>query len=380
MSAGKRPQQQVAPQPALQQRRQSILVVDDEPVLRDLCARALDGYRVLEAENGRQALTILETEQVDVVLSDVMMPQMDGLDLLRRIRERDPDQVVVMMTGYGDREVVLRALKLDADDFLTKPVDPLQLTTVIRKTLEKKVLREELLRARKGDRLKTEFLGLVSHKLKTPVTVISLFLQNLARELPQDGMDVCRQNLPLIQRETDYLAELIQGLLYYSEKVLAAGRPRIEPIELHGPLKDCLDEIELRVRAAGIRLSTRFPDRIPPVRADRERLVFCLRALLDNAVKFTPCGGRIEIGVERADNRVLLHIADDGPGIDPKELGRVFDKFHQVDPQRTGQVPGFGLGLYYTREFCRAMGGDVRLDSTPGKGTRATLVLPTGDA
>ena len=115
-------------QELLQDKEQkTILIVDDEAVIRDLCMRALHEYRVLEAADGEEALKIFERGGVDAILTDVMMPKVDGLELLKRIKEREPTLVVIIMTGYADKELILKALKADADDFITKPLNLLQL-------------------------------------------------------------------------------------------------------------------------------------------------------------------------------------------------------------------------------------------------------------
>ena len=157
-----------------------ILIVDDEAIIRDLCRRALKGYRVLEAADGEEALKVFENGGVDVILTDVMMPNMDGIELLKRLKELEPTVVVIVMTGYADKDVILNALKADADDFITKPLNLLQLKTAIEKALVKKALKEEIANLKNLDRLKSNFLSLISHKFRTPITSISLFLQNLA--------------------------------------------------------------------------------------------------------------------------------------------------------------------------------------------------------
>ena len=157
-----------------------ILIVDDEAIIRDLCARALKDYRTLQAQNGQEALRLLSEQSIDLVLVDVMMPVMNGLELLQQIKEKDAEQLVIVMTGYADKDIILRALKEDADDFIQKPINLLQLKTSIAQAFEKKALRTELMQLKQLDRIKSDFLGLVSHKLRTPTTSISLFIQNLA--------------------------------------------------------------------------------------------------------------------------------------------------------------------------------------------------------
>ena len=122
----------------------TILVVDDEPVIRELCEKALNGYRVFQAGTCKDAVSVFENETIDLMLTDVMMPGCTGLDLLRKIKEIDPTTVVIIMTGFVEKEVILGALKEGADDFINKPLNLLQLKTAVEKALAKKVLKEEL--------------------------------------------------------------------------------------------------------------------------------------------------------------------------------------------------------------------------------------------
>jgi signal transduction histidine kinase len=376
MSSGMQLQNRQTAPLRLERTGRTILIVDDEEVIRDLCAKALSGYRSLQAGNGVEALRLLENEKVDVILTDVMMPEMNGLELLQRVKEQSPNQVVVMMTGYGDKEVILRSLKFNADDFITKPINLLQLKSTIQKALEKMSLREELIQLQKMDRLKTDFLGLISHKLKTPVTVISLFIQNLVRDMDKIEDPEYRKTLTMIQDESNYLGYLIQDLLHYSDKVLNAKPTEPQLLDLAELAGNCA--VELRERAAlnGRHLESALPDSLPPVRADRQQVLFCLRALIDNALKFSPEGSRILISGLANDQQVEISIHDNGPGISPENQVKVFEKFYQVDPDNTGQIRGFGLGLFYARQFLQEHGGRLDLESKPGTGTTVTLKLP----
>jgi len=359
-----------------QESGRSILIVDDEDVIRDLCVKVLRGYRTLQASDGEEALQLLSREEVDVVLTDVMMPQMNGLDLLRAIKERTPDQAVIVMTGYADKEVVLKALKADADDFISKPINLLQLKTTIDKVLEKKALKEELFRFKRMDRLKTDFLGLVSHKLKTPTTAISLFIQNLTTGIGDPTDPDFQKTLALILEESHYLNYLIQDLLYYSEILLQEGPLRLASVNLGEVTMAVVSALKKDFANKGVGLESALLQPLPKMELDRQRITFALRALLENALKFTPAGGTVSLSAEIEAASVRLMISDTGPGIAKEELPRVFEKFYQIDPARTGQVRGFGLGLYYARQFVQSHGGNILLASTPGQGTVATLQLP----
>lgn len=354
----------------------TILIVDDEAIIRDLCARALKGYRILQAENGQEAMRVLDQRTVDLILLDVMMPVMNGLEMLERVKERDPAQLVIIMTGYSDKDVILSALKAHADDFIQKPINLLQLNTSVEKALEKKALHRELIQLKQLDRIKSDFLGLISHKLRTPTTSISLFIQNLTSGTFDLEDPEFISAAKAIREESEYLSYLIQDLLYYSDVILQDS----EGTASRENLKDIAIAVLAKERASGEKkgliLQCTLTGSWPVVIVDRRRITFALNALFENAVKFTPPGGKITLSGEVNEKELCLTISDNGPGIASEELAKVFEKFYQIDPYNTGQIRGFGLGLFYARQFIRDHGGTISLNSTLGKGTEVTVRLP----
>lgn len=355
----------------------TILVVDDEEVIRKLCVRALSQYRTLEAGNGIQALEILRREQVDLVLTDVMMPQMGGIELLQAIKETSPNLVVVIMTGFADKDLILQALKASANDFITKPLSLLQLSTTIAKALEWQHLREELVELKRMDRLKSQFLGLVSHKLKTPSTAISLFLQNLAEGVLDLDTPECRAAMEEARKELRYLDYLVRDLLYYSEVILRDRTLHPSSLQPADLILETLNMLAVEAEERRVDLEVIPPATpLPQMALDREQIAFVLRALLENAIKFTPSGGRVTLGSDVVDHNLRIRIEDNGIGIPPEELTKIFEKFYQVDPVNSGQVRGFGLGLFYARQFVQGHGGSLQITSHAGRGTTATILLP----
>ena len=357
-----------------------LLIVDDAEVIRQLCTHAFTEYRTLEAKNGREALEILEREEVDLILTDVMMPEIDGLELLRRVKEQTPNRVVVVMTGFADREIILQALRSNADDFITKPINLLQLRNVLRKALERQQLREELIELKRMDRLKGEFLGLVSHKLKTPVTSISLFLQNLATGTVDPRDPACQEVLSLAQEELAHLQQMIRDLLFYSDLILQPPPLRRRKCRPLNQVTALVEELLPDFAAHGLAFGFTPPAVLPELPLDRKQFDFILRALLLNAVKFTPRGGRVNLEMSATAEQFTMRVSDSGVGIAADELPKIFEKFYQVDPHHSGQVRGFGLGLYYARQFVQSHGGTIQVESTPGIGTTATVTLPLNAA
>jgi signal transduction histidine kinase len=353
-----------------------ILVVDDDASVRYICAEALKAHDVLQAENGREALNVMAGNPVDVVLTDVMMPEMNGLELLEAVRKKEPNQIVVVMTSFAEKEVVLKALKGGADDFIEKPIDMLMARSVVERALEKKRLREELFHLKQIDKLKSDFLGLISHKLKTPITIISLSTQILAEKAENYPDPSFSKNLEATREQTAYLVTLIEELLRFSDAILQEEKLQLKTTDPKIFINACVEAMRDRASRRNIEIEARIDTPLPALMLDGKRIEFALHALLDNAVKFTPDGGKVTVETSTDGRHVIIAVGDTGPGIPVKEQAKVFEKFYQIDPDYTGQVRGFGLGLFYARQFVREHGGSLELQSAPEAGTTLTVTLP----
>lgn len=356
-------------------KKATILIVDDEELIRDLCEKALKQYQVLKADSCSEALWLYKNERPDLILSDVMMPGGTGIDLLRRVKEVDPHAVVIIMTGFSEKEIVLNALKEGADDFISKPLNLLQLRTSVEKALAKKQLREELASLKQMDRLKSNFLSLISHKLRTPITSISLFLQNLQRGCYDPADPSFMQNAQMIYDEASYLGRLVADLLAFSQVMVGSSDLDQELCDLNDIVTEVLQKSREAQNKPGVDLDF-VKQNVPPVLVDRSKMVFALQQIVDNAYKFSKSEGQISIAIKQSNDKVSIIVYDSGIGIPREEISKVFEKFYQIDPDNTGQVRGFGLGLFYAREFVRQNGGSISLDSELGLGTAVTVTLP----
>jgi signal transduction histidine kinase len=355
--------------------RKTVLIVDDESVIRDLCMRVLHDYDIVQAGDGEQAFDIFQRGGIDVVLTDVMMPKLDGLELLKRLKEREPTVVVIIMTGYADKELILKALKADADDFITKPLNLLQLKSAIDKALVKKALKEEIANLRNLDRFKTNFLSLVSHKFRTPITSISLFLQNLAAGIYDPDDLTSKEHLSLIYEESCYLGRLVNDLLTFSS-VMDSGRGlQLEPCQLHTLIPKLINGSKERSEKPCV-IPHCDLEPVPELLLDREKFSFALQQVIDNAIKFSREAGLVSVSLRNLAETCQITVEDDGIGIPKDELPKVFEKFYQIDADRTGQIRGFGLGLFYAREFVRMHGGSISIESVPATGTRVVISIP----
>jgi two-component system, sensor histidine kinase and response regulator len=354
----------------------TVMIVDDEAIIRDLCRRALNSYRVVEAGDGEEALALFEKGGVDVVLTDVMMPKLGGIELLKRLKEIEPTILVIVMTGFADKDIILNALKADADDFITKPLNLLQLKTAVEKSLVKKALKEEIANLKSLDHFKTNFLSIVSHKFRTPITSISLFLQNFARGVYDPNDPTFMSNVGLIHEEARYLEQLVTDLLVFSRVMDTNGGLKLEPCELDKLIQNIFAQ-SLEVAGKPAINTSLDIDELPPLMLDRNKITFAVKQIIDNAYKFSGKEGKVNVSLKNSNGEYRITVEDEGSGIAREDLPKIFEKFYQVDACNTGQIRGFGLGLYYAKEFVRLHNGSISIESEPGKGTRFVITLPS---
>lgn len=239
------------------------------------------------------------------------------------------------------------------------------------RTLDLERANEDL---RELDRMKDRFLSSVSHEMKTPLTGIISGAELLAVLTPEG--DERREFVGMIGEEAQRLATLLDQVLrfqVFGRKESTEANAPVDPREL---IARALREIEPAAAARGILIEASVPDTLPTLAGDSERLALALHEVLDNAVKFSPKGEKVEIEAGEADRFLLITVRDSGPGIPPEEYGRIFETFEQLGDILTSKPEGLGLGLPIAREIIRRHGGDLRVESAVGRGTEFHITLP----
>ncbi len=385
-----------------------ILLVDDEEDVGELLGskfrhRLRSGEWILHtARNGVEALEILDREPaISLVLTDINMPQMDGLTLLNHIRAKERLLEAVVVSAYGDMQNIRVAMNRGAFDFVIKPINLVDLETTILKTLDHisfiqaaKNTQQELAAAkveldlsRELERLKSRFFANVSHEFRTPLTLILGPIQDIisgnAGELPP----VAKKRLMLAHEHAGRLKQLIDQLLDIAR--LEAGKHL-----LHVRQHDFTAFVDKQGRSfqsaaeqAGIDLSIQHADENLTAWFDAGHVEKILANLLSNALKWTPAGGRIRIqtGIQSNSDaggesqKIFVQVRDNGCGIPANALPHIFDRFYQV-ASAAGIHTGTGIGLALTKELVALHGGTIDVDSEPGFGSTFTVYLPEGHA
>ena len=407
-----------------------ILVVDDTPENLELLDAHLTeaGYHVLTAANGQDALTAVAAHAPDLILLDVMMPVLDGYEVCRRLKSNEETAFIpiVMLTALQDFEHRLQGIELGADDFLTKPFNHLELLTRVRSLLRVKGLHDQvaaynrlleemvaertqaleraLTDLKEMDRLKSEFLANISHELRTPLTPIKGYLPCLLRG--DFGALAPKQSLILghISESVERLHRLIEDLLAFMQWESGEISLRFEATRVESVVKTAMRRVAAAVKEKGVELTTELDANLPPVRADAATLGRAIEHLLENAVKFTPNGGRVTVTARRicdcqfpiadlkagdADPQsqisnqkskirdfVEIAVTDTGVGIPTEVISKIFDRFYQVDSSPTRQHGGTGLGLAIVKRILDAHEAPIAVESLPGQGTTFSIRLP----
>ena len=369
-----------------------ILLVDDSPTVLRLTSFYLEGngYESLLASSGEEALAILEKVQPDLVLSDILMPGMDGIELCRRIKlnPKTRNVPVLIITTTKESGRLREALDSGASDYINKPFQQEELLARVRSHIRTKRLIDELQASRnelmvvneklsEANSRKTEFLSTVAHDLRTPLTSIRTYSELLA--FPNVTIDVQKEFIGIIQSEALRMAGLIRNYLDISR--VEAGSALYEKREV--------DLRQLAVYFAKIyatmaaNKSVSFTSEIPeaPVMflGDKEHFEQVISNLLDNAVKFTPAGGAIalEIHVTRKRSRdyAEMVVRDSGPGISKDAREIIFKKYQHL-PNENQPIAGTGLGLAICKEIVEWHGGKISVESEPGRGALFRVMLP----
>ncbi|MDP9275189.1 MAG: hybrid sensor histidine kinase/response regulator [Chloroflexota bacterium] len=392
-----------------------VLVVDNEQsvVVTTKAILQLDGYDVATTTSGAQARAMVREVEYDLVLTDLRLEDSDGLDVLKAVRESYPETVTIVLTGYASVESAIQALRAGAYDYLVKPSEVEELRSTAARGIERRRLGQELrhrvaelaelnasLQARideataelkeryeqlkELDRMKSQFLSIASHELKTPITAMSGFLQvalRRVRRLSQgeaaapvaEGLRGITEQLEVVYRQTGKLARLVDELLDVSRIQTGRIEFRYGDVDLSELANEVATRMQLTTNAHEISVRR---DSESVVTADRDHLEQVLNNLVANAIKYSPTGGSITIDVRPDDGGVRLSVTDQGIGIPEKELDAIFGLFYRSPDRVARDAAGMGLGLYISKEIVVRHGGRIWAESSGVKGSTLNVVIP----
>jgi two-component system sensor histidine kinase/response regulator len=358
-----------------------LLLVDDDA--RNLLAlEALltpTGHRIVRATDGETALRLFDEVEPDLVLCDLAMPGMDGIEVLARIRAHPTRShtPVVIVTAHTEKEHRVRALRAGADEFLEKPLDEATLTTRLRTLLRLRDSRDmlttrsnALTRLQREQREMTEFLV---HDLKLQLQRVESQVAWLGENLTA-GPESLHGGIAVARATAHQLNAVFEDLLWVSQVEQSSIPVRREPIAVDSLVDAALARIEAAAAEKGVRIDAGRRANVR-IAGDRRLLERVLDNLLDNALRYTPSGGRIGIRVKN-EHGVEIQVMNDGPAIPRSERERIFEKFARgmTEPPMPGHA---GLGLYFCKCAVQAHSGEISVSDEAGWPVCFSIWLPT---
>jgi signal transduction histidine kinase len=371
----------------------SILLVDDEQGIRKVLGIALSdmGYQVYTAENGAEALQIFEEKRPPIVLTDIKMPEMDGIELLRRIKERSPDTEVIMITGHGDMDLAIKSVKYEATDFVTKPVNDEVLEIALNRAVERMTMRqklneytqnlEQLVQDKTRQLVEAERLAAVgqtvaelSHAIKNIPGGLTGGAFVLEKGFELNDQKYLMQGWEMIKGNVDKITNLSLDLLNYAK----ATDLHIQACDPLKPAQEVIDLMRPRAQELGIELTSDFSNDLQDCHFDPDLICRCLLNLVTNAFdacrNADPDGPDKTVTVRAQKIRgwgIEYQVLDNGCGMNAKTKQKLFKHFFS-----TKGSEGTGIGLMISKKIIDAHNGVIKVESQENAGSKFIIKLP----
>lgn len=361
----------------IKNRKIKILAVDDSAMTRKQLFTLLSRYSfsVLEAENGIKALEVLrEHPDIKVVITDYLMPEMDGFQLITEIRKKnDTNELAIIGISSDDSsDLSVMFLKKGANDFVTKPFSPEEFYHRIQQNVDMLGIISEL---KDLNDIKNKFIGIAAHDLRNPISSIKGFAQLMTAGIMG----------PLAEKQHDLMNKIVKncdGMLYLVNDILdvstiESGRLdlRVELYSINELIVEQVQNSRIIADKKEITLIEKLEE-VKPFKFDPNRIGQVIDNLVSNAIKFSPQGSKVYIELKQNKNRISISVKDEGPGIPIEEQSRLFMDFQKLSNRPTGGEKSTGLGLAIVKRIVSAHKGHIIVNSTPGSGAEFQIVLP----
>jgi len=365
-----------------------ILLVDDEEDIRDVLSLSIAdmGYAVHAAENGEQALDVFRQIDPPIVMTDIKMPGMDGIELLQKIKRENPETEVVMITGHGDMDLAIKSLKFEATDFITKPINVEALEIALKRVQDKIVMKRQLKSYTQNlealVREKTELqdhlsslglmIGSISHGIKGLLTGLDGGMYLVESGFSKENQDQIKEGWETVKLMVDRIRKMVLDILYYA-KERDLRWERVDPLSF---AEDLAATFAPKAKNQDIEFVQEFDETVGEFEIDAGYIHSALTNILENAVDACTKDAdktyhKIVFGVRQEANHVIFAVFDNGVGMDPDTVSKLFTPFFSSKGRR-----GTGLGLFISHKIVRQHGGEILVKSTPGQGTLFTIKIP----
>lgn len=361
-----------------------VLVVDDLVDSRFLmrCSLLANGYEVVEAASGREALALVPVVNPDVVVLDVCMPGMSGFEVCRAIRTQ-PETCklpLILVSAAADRSAIALGFAAGAVDFLSKPFRAEELCARVAVHAELNRARRELeeshARLAELNREKDLMFGMAAHDLRGPIAVIMGFAENALEQMRGAESRPERQALEVIHRESEHMENFLGTLLDLNALERGGQRLKLRETDIQSAARSAVERAEPAASRKSLTLRLVVAEGPYVVRADVSGVRRILDNLISNALKFTPSGGRVTVRVSEHEREVQCVVVDSGPGLTSEDMERVFTRFARLSARPTAGEKSTGLGLAICRALAEGMGGRTWCGNNPEGGAFFGFAIP----
>jgi two-component system sensor histidine kinase/response regulator len=365
--------------PAQTGRIEAILVIEDEDIMRGACLDILtgEGYSVLTAENGTVGLELATEHKPDLVLVDIRMPGIEGLEVLRLIEEIDPTIIKIVITGYATIEYAVASMKNGAYDFLPKPFTPEELRLIVSRGLERRrlVAEKEALLAEKK-KMTEFFISIVSHQLQSPLSAVKQYFEVILGDMAGPISPDARDMIGKADRRLDDLIALIQDWLAFARFDPARIREEFVELDTAAVIGRRIESLAPIIEQSTVTVSLSSDGPPCPVMGDERSLGEAFSNLITNGLKYNRPGGTLDITVEARGEQCVVRFTDTGFGIPDKDIPLIFSEFFRVKSKDTKEIKGTGLGLSIVKKIVEAHDGTIEFQTKYGRGTVFIIRLP----
>lgn len=365
-----------------------ILIIDDEPGIREGTKRILQNFKVdypfmdeqidfqvLEAGTGKSGIEIIDSELPEILLLDNKLPDIQGVEVLEYVKSKHYDIIVVMITSYASLELAVKATRDGAYDFIPKPFTPQEIRASV-ENITKQIFLKRMTQTlnNTGKHIRFQFLSVLSHELKAPLNAIDGYLKMIKERQFGNSVDAYEEMLDRSMERIKGMRQLILDLLDLTK--IETGKPtqKLETVNVKKIIQIAVDTIRPYAIQKDVDVYINSNENIE-MKADPGEIEIIMNNLISNAVKYNKTGGRVDIFLEKKEDKLKITVSDTGIGLKEDDKEKIFDDFVRIKSNQTREVTGSGLGLSIVKKIVDMYQGSIDVQSEPDRGTSFVITL-----
>lgn len=366
-----------------------ILVVDDEAGIRAGIKRALLNftvsfpffdddfvYSITDVETGEEALDILNSQKIDIVLLDNKLPGIEGIEVLEHIKRKSIDTAVMMITSYASIDLAVKATNNGAFNFIPKPFSAQDLRSAVESITKHLFLKRMTLTMREeAKQIRFKFLSVLSHELKSPINAIEGYLRIMKDRQAGENIESYQKMIDRSLTRLDSMRGLIMDMLDFTRIESGTKTRNMIDANIVDLANLAVDSIYPVAIQKNITINSNLPDELS-IKADTTEIEIIFNNLLSNAVKYNTENGEVDFLVRKDDDSIIIRVKDTGIGLSDDEQAMLFKEFSRIKSDKTKNISGSGLGLSIMKKIVDLYKGDIEVESEPDKGSTFTVILP----